>query len=201
VSQPKIVIVGGGFGGLAAARALRKVPAKIILIDRTNHHVFRPLLYQVATSVLSTGQIASPIRGILRNQKNTTVILGEVTGVDKEQKCVFVSDADRENVSITYDYLVLATGVSHSYFGHDEFEQFAPGLKSLAGAVEIRNKLSNWTEAGPNIALTSLGLRNPSSVLLLGSSLLDCHFSQDWLALSNWHYTQGRTIPSFFMRK
>jgi NADH:ubiquinone reductase (H+-translocating) len=141
MSQPKIVIVGGGFGGLAAARALRKVPAKIILIDRTNHHVFQPLLYQVATSVLSTGQIASPIRGILRNQKNITVILGEVTGVDKEQKCVFVSDADRENVSINYDYLVLATGVSHSYFGHDEFEEFAPGLKSLAGAVEIRNKL------------------------------------------------------------
>src|SRR5580704_2334813 len=141
MSQPKIVIVGGGFGGLAAARALRKVPAKIILIDRTNHHVFQPLLYQVATSVLSTGQIASPIRGILRNQKNTTVILGEVTGVDKEQKCVFISDADRENVSINYDYLVLATGVSHSYFGHDEFEEFAPGLKSLAGAVEIRNKL------------------------------------------------------------
>jgi NADH:ubiquinone reductase (H+-translocating) len=139
--QPKIVIVGGGFGGLAAARALRKVPAKIILIDRTNHHVFQPLLYQVATSVLSPGQIGSPIRGILRNQKNTTVILGEVTGVDKEQKCVFVSDADRENVSITYDYLILATGVSHSYFGHDEFEEFAPGLKSLAGAVEIRNKL------------------------------------------------------------
>src|ERR1700675_2753586 len=141
MSQPKIVIVGGGFGGLAAARALRKVPAKILLIDRTNHHVFQPLLYQVATSVLSPGQIGSPIRGILRNQKNTTVILGEVTGVDKEQKCVFVSDGDRENVSITYDYLILATGVSHSYFGHDEFEEFAPGLKSLAGAVEIRNKL------------------------------------------------------------
>src|ERR1700686_1586004 len=141
MSQPKIVIVGGGFGGLAAAKALRNVPAKIILIDRTNHHVFQPLLYQVATSVLSPGQIGSPIRGILRNQKNTTVILGEVTGVDKEQKCVFVSDADRENVSIAYDYLILATGVSHSYFGHDEFEEFAPGLKSLAGAVEIRNKL------------------------------------------------------------
>jgi NADH dehydrogenase len=141
MSQPKIVIVGGGFGGLAAAKALRNVAAKIILIDRTNHHVFQPLLYQVATSVLSPGQIGSPIRSILRNQKNTTVILGEVTGVDKEQKCVFVSDADRENVSITYDYLIVATGVSHSYFGHDEFEEFAPGLKSLAGAVEIRNKL------------------------------------------------------------
>src|ERR1700722_2924907 len=141
MAQTRIVIVGGGFGGLAAAKALGNTPAKIILIDRTNHHVFQPLLYQVATSVLSPGQIGSPIRGILRNQKNTTVILGEITGVDKEQKCVFVSDADRENVSIPYDYLILATGVSHSYFGHDEFEEFAPGLKSLAGAVEIRNKL------------------------------------------------------------
>jgi NADH:ubiquinone reductase (H+-translocating) len=141
MAQPKIVIVGGGFGGLVAAKALRNVPAKIILIDRTNHHVFQPLLYQVATSVLSPGQIGSPIRSILRNQKNTTVILGEVTGVDKGQKCVFVSDADRQNVSITYDYLILATGVSHSYFGHDEFEEFAPGLKSLADAVVIRNKI------------------------------------------------------------
>src|SRR6202166_4407636 len=114
MSQTKIVIVGGGFGGLAAPRALRKVPAKIILIDRTYYRGFQPLLYQVATAVLSPGQIGSPIRGILRNQKNTTVILGEVTGVDKEQKCVFVSDADREGVPIAYDYLILATGVSHS---------------------------------------------------------------------------------------
>jgi NADH:ubiquinone reductase (H+-translocating) len=141
MSQPKIVIVGGGFGGLAAARALRKVPAKIILIDRTNHHVFQPLLYQVATSVLSPGQIGSPIRAIFRNQKNVTVILGEVTGVDKDQKCVFVSDADRQGVPIAYDYVILATGVTHSYFGHNEFKKFAPGLKSLADAEEIRNKI------------------------------------------------------------
>src|SRR6202041_1240915 len=130
-SLPRVVIVGGGFAGLAAAKALRKTPARVVLIDRSNHHLFQPLLHQVATSVLSPGQIGSPIRGILRNQKNTTVILGEVKGVDKDRKCVFVSDADRENVSITYDYLIVATGVSHSYFGHDEFEEFAPGLKSL----------------------------------------------------------------------
>src|ERR1700693_1796524 len=141
MSQPKIVIVGGGFGGLGAAKALRNVQAKIMLSDRTNHHVSQPLLYQVATSVLSPGQIGSPIRGILRNQKNTTVILGEVTGVDKDRKCVFVTDADREGVPIPYDYLVLATGVTHSYFGHNEFEEFAPGLKSLADAVVVRNKI------------------------------------------------------------
>jgi NADH dehydrogenase FAD-containing subunit len=126
---------------LAAAKALRKARAEVLLIDRNNHHLFQPLLYQVATAVLSPGQIGSPIRSILRNQKNTTVVLGEVTGVDKAQKCVFVSDADRQDVPIAYDYLILATGASHSYFGHDEFEKFAPGLKSLADAVEVRNKV------------------------------------------------------------
>jgi NADH dehydrogenase len=141
MSRPSIIIVGGGFAGLAAAKALRKTPAEIILIDRTNHHLFQPLLYQVATSVLTPSQIATPIRGILRKQKNTVVILGEVTGVDKDQKRVFVSDADRQNVPISYDYLILATGSTHSYFGHNEFEQFAPGLKSLADAEAARNKI------------------------------------------------------------
>ncbi len=141
MAQTKIVIVGAGFGGLAAAKALKNTPAEITLIDRTNHHLFQPLLYQVATAVLTPSQIATPIRGILRNQKNVTVILGEVTGVDKDQKRVFVSDADRQNVPISYDYLILATGSTHSYFGHNEFEQFAPGLKSLADAEAARNKI------------------------------------------------------------
>src|SRR6516164_1406385 len=141
MAQPRIVIVGGGFGGLATAKALKNAPAEIILIDRTNHHLFQPLLYQVATSVLSPNQIGFPIRGILQNQKNATVILGEVTGVDKEKKCVFVSDADRLNVPVAYDYLILATGASHSYFGRNEFEKFAPGMKSLADAVAARNKI------------------------------------------------------------
>src|SRR5262245_3122635 len=132
---PRVVIVGGGFGGLAAAKALKNAPAHITLVDRTNHHLFQPLLYQVAISVLTPGQIASPIRGILRKQKNTTVILGEVTGVDKERRCIFVNNADREAVPLPYDYLVLATGATHSYFGHEEFEKFAPGLKSIADAV------------------------------------------------------------------
>ena len=140
-SVPRVVIVGGGFGGLAAAKALRRTNAQVILIDRQNHHLFQPLLYQVATSVLSPGQIASPIRGILRKQRNTTVILGEVTGVDTGRRCVFVDSVDRTGVAIDYDYLILATGASHSYFGHDEFESFAPGLKSLADAVSIRNRI------------------------------------------------------------
>lgn len=139
--MPNIVIVGGGFGGLAAAKALRKTPARVILIDRTNHHLFQPLLYQVATSVLTPEDIGSPLRAIFRNQKNTTVLLGEVTGVDKAAKCVFTDSADRRGAAIDYDYLILATGSSHSYFGHDEFARFAPGLKTLPDAIAVRNRI------------------------------------------------------------
>jgi NADH dehydrogenase len=138
---PRIVIVGGGFGGLAAIKALRKTRAQVMLVDRTNHHLFQPLLYQVATSVLAPGNIGFPIRGLVRKQKNATVIMGEVTSVDAERQCVLVNSADRKGVAVAYDYLVLATGVTHSYFGHDEFKEFAPGLKSLADAVAIRNKI------------------------------------------------------------
>jgi NADH dehydrogenase FAD-containing subunit len=138
---PRVVIVGGGFGGLAAAKALRKANVEVVLIDRQNHHLFQPLLYQVATSVLSPGQIASPIRGIIGKRRNTTVILGAVTGVDVGGRRLFVDSSDRTGVALEYDYLILATGASHSYFGHDEFEPFAPGLKSLADAVSIRNRI------------------------------------------------------------
>ncbi|MBV8968814.1 MAG: NAD(P)/FAD-dependent oxidoreductase [Verrucomicrobia bacterium] len=141
-----VVIVGGGFGGLAAAKALWNTPTRVILIDRSNHHLFQPLLYQVATAVLGPGQIASPIRNILRDQSNVTVIMGEVTGVNKEDRQVLVSDVDRKVVPLSYDFLILATGAHHSYFGHDEFERYAPGLKSLADAVAVRNKILNAFE-------------------------------------------------------
>src|SRR5947208_4772832 len=153
---PRVVIVGGGFGGLAAAKALGKAPVEVILIDRTNHHVFAPLLYQVATSVLAPSQMSSPLREVLRRHKNTRVIMGEVTGVDKAQRCVFVNDADREHVPVPYDYLILATGVRPSYFGHNEFEKFAPSLKTLADAVGIRNKILSafeQAEAEENVDL------------------------------------------------
>src|SRR5438128_4401385 len=155
-NTPRVVIGGGGFGGLAPAKALGKAPIQVNLSDRSIHHVFQPLLYQVATSVLAPSQISSPIRGILGKQKNTTVIMGEVTGVDKAQRCVFVNDADREHVPVPYDYLILATGVRPSYFGHNEFEKFAPGLKSLADAVAIRNKILSafeQAEADENVDL------------------------------------------------
>ena len=138
---PLVVIVGGGFGGLAAAKALRRAPVNVLLIDRSNHHVFQPLLYQVATSVLAPGQIASPLRGLLANQENTSVMLGNVTGVDAAARDVIVDAGDKKALRVAYDYLVLATGATHSYFGHNEFARFAPGLKSLADAESLRNHI------------------------------------------------------------
>jgi NADH dehydrogenase len=138
---PLVVIVGGGFGGLAAAKTLRRAPVKVLLIDRSNHHVFQPLLYQVATSILAPGQIASPIRGLLADQENTSVMLGNVTGIDPVTRHVIVDAGDKRGLRVAYDYLVIATGATHSYFGHDEFAQFAPGLKRLADAESLRNHI------------------------------------------------------------
>jgi NADH dehydrogenase len=138
---PVVVIVGGGFGGLAAARSLKGAPVEVILIDQSNHHLFQPLLYQVATSVLGPGHIGFPIRGILHSSDSTRVFLATVTGIDALSKRVIADTADRKAVEISYDYLILATGVRHSYFGHDEFAEHAPGLKSLADAVAVRNKI------------------------------------------------------------
>ena len=138
---PLVVIVGGGFGGLAAAKGLKRSPVNVLLIDRSNHHVFQPLLYQVATSVLAPGQIASPIRSLLSSQANTSVMLGNVTGVDAASKQVIVDAGDKAGLRISYDYLILATGAKHTYFGHDEFAAFAPGLKSLADAESLRSHI------------------------------------------------------------
>ncbi|MEO7647988.1 MAG: NAD(P)/FAD-dependent oxidoreductase [Gemmatimonadaceae bacterium] len=135
--RPHVVIVGGGFAGLNAARALRNSPVQVTLVDRTNHHLFQPLLYQVATASLSPGDITAPIRWILRRQQNAFVMLGEVTGVDVGSRTVFLDAARR---SLTYDYLVLAPGGRHSYFAHPEWEALAPGLKSVEDAAEVRRR-------------------------------------------------------------
>ena len=140
-NKPVVVIVGGGFGGLAAARALKHAPVNVVLIDRTNHHVFQPLLYQVATSELAPAGIAAPIRGVLGKNDNATVILGTVVDIHTEERNVIVDSEERAGVPVHYDYLILATGVRESYFGHDEFKEHAPGLKTLADAVALRNKI------------------------------------------------------------
>ena len=138
---PHVVIVGGGFGGLAAARALRDAPVRVTLIDRSNHYLFQPLLYQVATATLAPGDIAAPIRELLRKQRNVTVAMAEVTGVDAANRRVLVDYLGRSDTPFGYDYLILATGVSHSYFGHNEFAPFAPGIKTLADAESVRGKV------------------------------------------------------------
>ena len=133
---PHIVIVGGGFGGLYAARELAHRSVEITLIDRKNHHTFQPLLYQVATAVLSPGEIASPILSILRRFRNVSVVLGEVVGFDLANRRVLLKETE-----LPYDYLIVAAGVTHSYFGHDEWAEFAPGLKTIEVALEIRRRV------------------------------------------------------------
>ena len=136
VVKPRVVIVGAGFGGLNAARALHDAPVEVTVIDRNNHHLFQPLLYQVATGVLSPAEISAPIRSVLSKQKNAEVLMGEVTGVDTQAQRVLLHDQ-----SVPYDYLILATGARDSYFGHNDWAPFAPGLKSIVQATTIRRKI------------------------------------------------------------
>ena len=133
----QVVIVGGGFGGLLAARGLKKAPCDVTLIDRRNFHLFQPLLYQVATGGLSPANIAAPLRSVLRKQRNTRVLLGEVTGFDLAAKTVQL----RDGAVVPFDSLIIATGSTHHYFGHDEWANLAPGLKSIEDATEIRRRV------------------------------------------------------------
>src|SRR5688572_19740530 len=132
-----VVVVGGGFGGLGAARALARAPVRVTLLDRQNHHLFQPLLYQVAMAGLAPGEVAVPIRGVLRLQQNVRVLLSDVTHIDLEQRLV----ESREAPPLEYDYLVLAPGAENSYFGHDDWQLAAPGLKDIDDALEIRRRV------------------------------------------------------------
>jgi len=135
-ARPRVVILGGGFGGLEAAKALRRVAVDVTLVDRRNHHLFQPLLYQVATAALNPSNIAAPIRRILRSQKNLEVIMGEATAVDVDGRRVVLADGE-----VPYDYLIVAAGATHAYFGHDEWARHAPGLKTIEDATDIRRRV------------------------------------------------------------
>src|SRR5215467_2269131 len=139
--RKRVVIIGGGFAGIAAAHALRHADAEVLLIDRRNHHIFQPLLYQVATAVLSPAEIAAPIRQLEAKQRNASVVLAEVTGIDVASRTIEAASPGAGVRKIGFDYLVVATGMRPSYFGHDEFARYAPGLKSLGDAETIRAKI------------------------------------------------------------
>src|SRR5690348_4701655 len=135
-TRPRVIVVGGGFGGLSAVRALRGAAVDILLIDRHNHHTFQPLLYQVATAGLAAPSIAAPLRHILRGQRNATVLLGEARRIDIERRSI-----DVDGIAYPYDFLIVATGSTHAYFGHDEWAAHAPGLKTLDDALRIRAQI------------------------------------------------------------
>lgn len=161
--KPRIVIIGGGFGGLEAAKALADKPVWIVLIDKKNHHTFQPLLYQVATAVLSPGEIASPIRRILRNKKNIEVVLGEAVKIDTAERTIELLHSDK----IAYDYLIVAAGARHDYFGHNEWENFAPGLKTIEDALEIRTRILLAFEIAEHEAVLT-GTHAPLNFIVIG---------------------------------
>ncbi len=182
MSYPKVIIVGGGFGGINVAKSLKKAKLDILLIDRTNHHLFQPLLYQVATASLSPANIATPIREILRRQSNATVIMGEVVDVDKINKKVIMGNGE----TYPFDILILATGAHHSYFGHDEWSKLAPGLKTLNDALNIREQIllaferaercDSIIEAEKHLRFAIIGA-GPTGVELAGAIAEIAHFT------------------------
>lgn len=163
MTQPRVVIIGGGFGGLQAAKELTNESVDVVLIDRRNHHTFQPLLYQVATAVLSPGEIASPIRRILFRSKNVEVILGEAVGIDSRRNRVHLEGRS----DIAYDYLIIAAGARHSYFGHEQWENSAPGLKTIEDALEIRRRVLLAFELAERAAILT-GEHAPLNFVVVG---------------------------------
>ncbi len=161
--DPKIVVIGGGFGGLEAAKRLSNKPVEVTLIDKKNHHTFQPLLYQVATAVLSPGEIASPIRRILHKAKNIEVLLGDAVNFNLENQTVILHDGSE----VEFDYLILAAGARHSYFGHDEWEDAAPGLKTIEDALEIRRRVLLAFEFAERDAILT-GKHEPLNFVVVG---------------------------------
>ncbi|WP_076860684.1 NAD(P)/FAD-dependent oxidoreductase [Bradyrhizobium mercantei] len=166
--RKQIVIVGGGFAGIAAARGLKRVDADVTIIDRRNHHIFQPLLYQVATAVLAPSEIAAPIRQLAREQKNVSVLLADVTGVDLESRTIEAVSPKAGMLKIPFDYLVIATGVQPSYFGHDEFAKYAPSLKTLGDAEDIRAKILGAYELAETTNDEAVRARQMTFVLVGG---------------------------------
>jgi NADH:ubiquinone reductase (H+-translocating) len=140
-SRPRVVIIGGGFAGLFAVRALGRAPVQVTLIDRAQHHLFQPLLYQCSTGILSEGKISAPLRDLLRRHRNAEFMLAEVTGIDPERRVVLAVRPGGEKIECGYDYLIVAAGVQQSYFGHDEFAVYAPGMKTIEDALVIRRRV------------------------------------------------------------
>ncbi len=160
---PRVVVIGGGFGGLKAALGLANANVRVLLLDRKNHHTFQPLLYQVALAALSPADISAPIRSAVHGKKNIEVLIGNVIGLDLERRMVHLEGGDY----VVYDYLVIATGATHSYFGHDEWEAFAPGLKSLEDATEIRRRVLLAFELAERESLLD-GLQRPLNFVIVG---------------------------------
>jgi NADH dehydrogenase len=154
--RPQVVIIGGGFGGVSAARRLRDTPAGIILVDRGTSNLFQPLLYQCATGLLSEGQITSPLRELLRRQKNTRVLLAEAVGIDPGERTLTMKRPDGSTLSLPYDYLIVAVGMRQSYFGHDGFARFAPGMKTLDDALAIRRRVYGAFEVAETLPAPEL---------------------------------------------
>ncbi len=211
---PRIVIVGGGFAGVAAARALRRCDAEIVLIDRRNHHIFQPLLYQVVTAVLAPSEVAAPIRQLAEKQKNLSVMMAEVTGVDLNSGSLDTVCLVLGARKIVFDYLVVATGMRPSYFGHDEFAKHAPGLKTLTDAEAIRAKILNAYEAAEStddaderarqmtfvlVGAGPTGVELAASIAEMGSTTLRSNFRRIDPAKTSILLIEGgnRILPSY----